>query len=158
MEIKYLLFLQIIADVILCGAILFMLLRLKHNMGKTANPMINEEHLLELSKLIKESREEAGHFADAMEDGCRTFKGLAGKLEEKEAILLGLIYKIEKSLENIKIPEDHSLLPRENPLEVQHEHISKAYKEGATIKEIAERLALPEGEVSLIIGLKNAEH
>lgn len=147
---------QIAADIILCIFILYMSMRLGRTVSKPAAPLFREETLTEFRKLIQESRDEAERFAQAMDDSCKTFKELANKLEEKEIRLAGLLYEAKRPAEISEKENKDPLFPAgESDSKAKYQQIINAFKAGVATKEIAQNFGLPEGEVTLIIGLEH---
>lgn len=145
-----LLIFQIVADVVLCIAILFLLTRIGRNIGPPRPPMLEEKYLAELGKLIQESHTEAEHFSRTMDESCIRFKDLAIHLEAQEARLAERLQGVNRQLE--KAPPLDSTHDQE--ADNKYSNIIALLKTGMTVKEAARQSGLTEGEISLIFELE----
>jgi deoxyadenosine/deoxycytidine kinase len=150
MDMQALLIFQIIADVVLCIAILFLLTRIGRNIGQARSPLLEEKYLAELGKLIQESHAEAEHFSRIMDESCIKFKDLAIHLEAQEAKLAERLREVNRQLE--KAPPSDST--HDHDADTKYGNIIALLKTGMTVKETAQQSGLTEGEVSLIFELE----
>jgi len=150
MGMQALLIFQIIADVVLCIAILFLLMRIGRNISQTRSPVVEEKYLAELGTLIQASRAEAEHFAQIIDESCIKCKDLAIHLEEKEAKLAARLHDVDRQLGNSPPPAG---LPEQERGD-KYGNISALLKTGMTVKEAAQQSGLTEGEVTLIFELE----
>ena len=144
-----LLIFQIIADVFLCIAILFLLTRIGQNIGKAKTPVV-EKYIAELGKLIQESRAEAEHFSRIMDESCGKFKELAAHLETQEAKFAERLLEVNQQLEKCQ-PWERA---HDRDTGNKYGNIIALLKTGLTVKEVAQQSGLTEGEVSLIFELE----
>ncbi len=151
MAMQSLLVFQIIADVVLCLAILFLLMRIGRNIGGPNPPGIDAKYLLEFRELIQESRNEAARFTLTMEESYQKFKELALELEEKERSLARLFHEVKGQFEKFETLTG----PRDTGVHTGYDLVLTLLKAGASAKEIAQKSGLTEGEVSLILDLEN---
>ena len=145
-----LLIFQIVADVFLCLAILFLLMRIGRNIGKAKSPVPAEKYLAELGKLIQESRAEAEHFSRTIDESCIKFRDLADKLETQEAKLAERLQEVHRQQEKCHSQD----LAQASDAGNKYSNIIVLLKTGLTVKEVAQRSGLTEGEVSLIFELE----
>jgi hypothetical protein len=146
-----LLIFQIIADVILCIAILFLLMRIGRNIGQAKPLVVDEKYLAELEKLIQGSRAEAEHFSRVMDESCLKFKDLAAHLEAQEAKLAERLQEVNRLEKCPPPPLDNT--PGHDAGN-KYGNVIALLKTGITVKEVALRSGLTEGEVSLIFELE----
>jgi len=135
MTIELMLGFQILADVVLCLAII-VLIRIVNK-----SPGANAETLAEFRKLIEDSRRSADYLFQTLNEGRKSLKEIAYALDEKEKRLKTLIEEPDRDLK-----ED---LNRGK----KYEEVVKMAGRGLTEKEIAHTLDLAEGEVCLILDL-----
>lgn len=150
MGMQALMIFQIIADIVLCIAILFLLMRIGRNIGQAKPPVLDDASLAELGRLIQESRAEAEHFSRVMDESCAKLKNLAAHLETQEAKLAEHRQEVNRQLEQSRLPEgapDHDVSNK-------YTNVSALLKMGLTVKEAARQTGLTEGEISLIFELE----
>ena len=140
MTIELMLGFQILADVVLCLAII-VLIRIVNKEIKKISPGANAETLAEFRKLIEDSRRSADYLFQTLNEGRKSLKEIAYTLDEKEKRLKTLIEEPDRDLK-----ED---LNRGK----KYEEVVKMAGRGLTEKEIAHTLDLTEGEVCLILDL-----
>jgi len=145
-----LLIFQIIADVVLCLAILFLLTRIGRNIGQTKAPVVEEKYLAELGRLIQESRAEAEQFSRTMDESCLKFRELALNLERQEARLAERLQEATRQLEKSSQPD----MTQDQQAGNKYGHAIALFRTGISIRETAQRTGLTEGEVSLIFELE----
>ena len=144
-----LLIFQIIADVILGIAILFLLTRLGRTIGRAKAPVGEDKYLAELGQLIRDSRAEAEHFSRTIEESCIKFKELASNLETQEAKLAQRLEAADQQLAKC-YPAGMVQDPDSGD---KYSQVISLLRTGVTVREAAQRFSLTEGEVSLIFEL-----
>jgi hypothetical protein len=158
MDMQALLIFQIVADVVLCIAIVFLLTRIGRNIGQARAPLGDEQYLAELGLLIKESHAEAEHFSRTLDESCAKFKDLAVHLEEQEARLALRLQEVNRQLKGGQSPDK---TPDKAPGQTPDQEAGSKYaniiallKTGLTVKEAARQSGSTEGEVALIFELE----
>ncbi len=147
MGMQALMIFQIIADIVLCIAILFLLMRIGRNIGRAKPPVLDDTSLAELGRLIQESRAEAEHFSRIMDESCAKLKNLALHLETQEAKLAEHRQEVNRQLEQSRLPDG---VHDSN----KYTKVSALLKTGLTVKEVVQQTGLTEGEISLIFELE----
>jgi hypothetical protein len=145
-----LLIFQIVADVVLCVAIIFLLTRIGRNMGQPGAPVVEEKYLAELGKLIEESRTEAEHFSRTMDESYMKFKELSYNLEMQEAKLAQRLQEADRQLEKCHPPDG---IP-DQAADDKYGKVIASLKTGLSVREVSQRTGFTEGEVSLIFELE----
>ena len=140
----------IIADVVLCIAVLFLLVRIGKNISRPQSPVHDEKHLLEFQRLLGESQDAAAGFFRILDANCNKFKELASELEEKEKTLAALMREAQKNMGEFKLIGGAGAPFSEG----RYDPVMGLLKEGLSTEEIAARSGLPAGEVSLIVELE----
>ncbi len=140
MTIEFILGLQILADIALCLAIVF-LVRASNRVIKKRPPEIGTKTFSEFSKLIEDSRRSTDHLFHALNE----VKESVCVLNEKENRLRALRKESDAMSENRKSGD----LSRGK----KYEDVVKMARQGLAEKEIADTLNLTEGEICLILDL-----
>ena len=151
METQTILIFLIIADAVLCIAVLFLLSRIGKHISRPQSPVYDGEHLLEFQRLLDESQDAAAGFFRTLDINCNKFKELASELEERERSLTALIREVQKKSEKFKLIGGGADDPSS---EEKHNSVIDLLRAGLSVEEIAARSGLPAGEVSLIIDLE----
>jgi hypothetical protein len=154
MEVQSILISQIVADVVLCLAILFLLLRMGRIVNRTKSPVIDKESLLQFQQLLNESRGDVDRLFGTLDESYRKFNELAMSLEVQEGRLRDLVEKINRQTEKFEIV-DH--IRDEEPLEKKYGHILKLLEEGLPLENIAEKTGIASGEILLIADLEKTK-
>jgi hypothetical protein len=158
MDIQFTLFIQIIADMVLCLAIVFLLLHLRKAINKAKAPLIDEKSLLQFRQLLAESQINGERLFRTIDESYRKFQELAIGLEIQEEKLRVLVEEIKKRTEADALTEHPG---DEKDCKKKYESIMNFLKEGFPLEEIAERTGITSGEISLIVDLekiKKREH
>lgn len=154
MDIQAILIFQIIANVVLCGAILFLLLRIERTVNKANAPVTDEKSLLQFQQLLTESRDDADRFSRTLDESYRKFQELAISLEVREERLRSLVEEIKRRTETVEMTEHAG---DEQACEKKYEPIMKFLEEGLPLEEIVERTGITSGEILLIDDLEKAK-
>ena len=140
MTIEFMLGLQILADIALCLAIIF-LIRVANREIKKRPPAIDTETFSEFKKLIEDSRGSTDYLFQALNE----VKEIGYALDKKEKRLRALIKETDAESEDRKSGDSSR--------KKKYEDVIKMADQGLTEKEIADALNLAEGETSLILNL-----
>lgn len=152
MDLPSIVIFQIIADVVLCIAVLFMLLRIGRIISTSHTQAISNENLSAFQKSLDASREDAAHFFHRLDESYTKFKELAMSLEREEERLKALIEEVQghgERFEKMGHAADHQ------SVELTYQRIMRFLDDGLSIEEIAERSGLTAGEVVLISNLES---
>jgi ATP/maltotriose-dependent transcriptional regulator MalT len=154
MSTQLLLTCLLIADVILCVAIVFLIIIVNREVKKRRSGL-DEKALREFKNLLDESQTSTNHLLEVMNESRKALKEIAYVLDQKEGTLRALIeeskIECEKRRENIP-PIDGTALKRKN------EDVLSMVAQGLSKKEISQRLSMTEGEIELIIDLDRTRH
>lgn len=151
MDIQTLLIFQIVADIILCVAILFLLWVIRKSIRQPKN-MIDKDSLNDFRRLLDESQIFGTHFLQALEDGRDVLREIASTLNAKEKVIRNLIHQSEEQIEklkDVKAPKESSQPATGNI----YSDVVNLAKQGLTNREISKVSGLAEGEVELIVDL-----
>jgi methylthioribose-1-phosphate isomerase len=140
MSIEFMLGLQILADIALCLAIVFLIRTASREMKKRPQG-ISAKTFSEFSKLIEDSRRSTDDLFNALNE----VKGIVYVLNEKEKRLKTLIKESDDMLEDRKSGDSSR--------GEKYEDVIKMAGQGLNEKEIADMLNLTEGEICLILDL-----
>ena len=140
MSIEFMLGLQILADIALCLAIVFLLRTTSREMKKRPQE-ISAKTFSEFSKLIEDSKRSTDDLFHALNE----VKGIVYVLNEKENRLKTLIKESDAMLEDRKSGDSSR--------GEKYEDVIKMAGQGLNEKEIADMLNLTEGEICLILDL-----
>jgi hypothetical protein len=150
MDIQSTLFLQIIADIILCLVIVYLLFRLRGNLNKKEAIVIDDKSLLQFRQLLEESQADGERLFRTIDESYRKFYELAQNLEVHEEKLRALVEEIKGKTETL----DLTGYTGGHDSKEQYEPIIKLLKEGIAFDEIAVRTGITSGEISLIADLE----
>ncbi|MDI6687661.1 MAG: hypothetical protein QME06_05495 [Desulfobacterales bacterium] len=140
MTIEFMLGLQILADIALCFAIVF-IIRTANREIKKRPPGISAKNFSEFSKLIEDSRRSTDRLFHALNE----VKEFVYVLNEKENQLRTLIK------ESDAISKDRK--PGDSGRGEKYEDVIKMAGQGLAEKKIADMLNLSEGEICLILDI-----
>jgi DNA-directed RNA polymerase specialized sigma24 family protein len=138
---------QVVADVVLCVAVVFILnkvnkdLRKRHSFVKT---------MAELKRLIEGSQKATAGLLEAMEESKKALRDVSLSIDEKEARLNRLIEQASSHID--KLDQTSAGLEEALP-EKRTDAVIRLAGQGFTPAEIAESLGLSEGEIRLILDL-----
>jgi DNA-directed RNA polymerase specialized sigma24 family protein len=138
---------QVVADVVLCVAVVFILnkvnkdLRKRHSFVKT---------MAELKRLIEGSQKATAGLLEAMEESKKALRDVSLSIDEKEARLNRLIEQASSHID--KLDQTSAGLEEALP-EKRTDAVVRLAGQGFTPAEIAESLGFSEGEIRLILDL-----
>lgn len=154
MSTQLLLTCLLIADVILCVAIVILIVIVNREVKKNRSGL-DEEALREFRKLLDESQSSTHHLLEVMNESRKSLKEIAYALDQKEGTLRTLIeasrFECEKIRKNAP-PIEGAASERKN------EEVLSMAAQGFSKKEISQRLSMTEGEIELIIDLDRTRH
>ena len=147
MNVQDLFIFQLVADIILCIAIVFLLYLVTRESRKKPDAAVDPNLLADFQKAIDASRNSAAYLIKAMEDSRKALKEIAFALDERENRLRLLIARAEK------IPQrqpDDSMPETGNQ---RYADVLRMARQGLTVDEIVKVSGLTRGEIDLIIEL-----
>lgn len=154
MSTQLLLTCLLIADVILCVAIVILIVIVNREVKKRRSGL-DEEALREFRKLLDESQSSTHHLLEVMNESRKSLKEIAYALDQKEGTLRTLIEESRIECEKIR----KNAPPIEGAaLEGKNEEVLSMAAQGFSKKEISQRLSMTEGEIELIIDLDRTRH
>jgi len=150
MTIEFMLGFQILADIALCLAIIFLIWVANREIKKRP-PALDAETFSEFRKLIEDSHRSTDYLFQALNE----VKEIGHVLDEKEARLRALIKKTDAESEERKSENRNSgdRNSGDSTSKKKYEDVIKLAGQGLTEKEIADTLNLAEGETCLILNL-----
>lgn len=154
MEVQSIFISQIVADAVLCLAILFLSWRMGKSVNETKSPLIDQKSLLQFQQLLTESRGDADRLFSTLDESYRKFHELAMSLESQEGRLRTLVEKINRQTEKFEIAEQ---VRDQNSPEKKYERILKLLEEGLPVEEIAVQTGVTSGEILLIDDLEKTK-
>jgi len=143
--------LQIAADAVLFVAIIFLLWVVNKEIHKKTHPL-DPETLAQFKKLLEESQTSAEYLMQTIDEGRKSLKELSYTLDDKEKRLQALIDKTDGHIES---PEHKDALSSGDDTRSNYHKVVDMARQGFSAHDIAKSLRMPEGEVSLILGLDN---
>jgi hypothetical protein len=144
----------LIADVILCLAIIILIVIVNRGLKKGRGGP-DENSLMEFRNLLNESQVSTNHLLEVMNDSRRALKEIAYVLEEKEGKLRALVEESKTEYEKLLAVVPHT---DKDKLDKGYADVIAMVKQGLAKKEICKRLELTEGEIDLIIDLDSTRH
>ena len=138
---------QVVADVVLCVAAVFILNKVNQDLRKRHS---FAETMAELERLIEGSQKATAGLLEAMEESKKALRDVSLSIDEKETRLNRLIEQASSHID--KLDKTSAGLEKALP-EKRYDEAIRLAGQGSTPAEIAESLGLSEGEVSLILDL-----
>jgi DNA-binding NarL/FixJ family response regulator len=149
MNLQLLFTVQLIADAVLCLAIVFLFAILNREIKKR-NVAVDADSIAEFKSVIAQSQAASVELLKAMDESRRILKEISYAIDEKERRLRTLLEASEARLTAWKGHEETESV---KPTDRLYTSVIEMARAGATARDIAERLGLTEGEVSLVIEL-----
>ncbi len=140
---------QVVADVVLCLAVIFILSRVNREL-KGRKSAIDPKAMSELGRLIRESQNATSNLMQAMEESRKALRDVSLSIDEKEDRLKRLMKKASSHIDRL---DETSAILEEAPPGKRNGEVIRLADQGFTPGEIADSLGLTEGEVSLILDL-----
>jgi hypothetical protein len=144
----------LIADVILCLAIIILIVIVNREIKKRRGGP-DENSLMEFRNLLNESQVSTNHLLEVMNDSRKALKEIAYILDEKEGKLRALVEESRIEYEKLVSAVTHA---DKDKLDKRYEEVIAMVKQGLAKKEICQKLELTEGEIDLIIELDSTRH
>jgi ATP/maltotriose-dependent transcriptional regulator MalT len=144
----------LIADVILCLAIIILIVIVNREIKKRRGGP-DENSLMEFRNLLNESQVATNHLLEVMNDSRKALKEIAYILDEKEGKLRALVEESRIEYEKLVAAVTHA---DKDKLDKRYEGVIAMVKQGLSKKEICQKLELTEGEIDLIIELDSTRH
>ena len=144
----------LIADVILCLAIIILIIIVNREIKKRRGGP-DENSLMEFRNLLNESQVSTNHLLEVMNDSRKALKEIAYILDEKEGKLRALVEESRIEYEKLVAAGTHA---DKDKLDNRYEEVISMAKQGLAKKEICRKLELTEGEIDLIIELDSTRH
>ena len=151
MDVKTILILLLVTDIVLCMAFLFLFLRIGRNIGRRILPVADDKYLSEFKKLLQDSQNDAACFFLKLDESLEKFKDLALHLERKEESLKRLVQDVHGQGDQCGIMS-HAIYDMSR--EKRHDQIMRLLETGLTVEQIAGCTGLTIGEVMLIVDLE----
>jgi ATP/maltotriose-dependent transcriptional regulator MalT len=153
MSLNLLLVCLLIADVILCLAIISLTVIVNREIKKRRGGP-DENTLMEFRNLLNESQASTNHLLEVMNDSRKALRKIAYVLDEKEGKLRALVEESRIEYEKLVAAVPHA---DKDKLDKRYEEVITMVKQGMAKKEICQRLELTEGEIDLIIALDSSK-
>jgi len=138
---------QVVADVVLCLAVVFIIARVNQDLKKRKSFV---KTMAELKRLIEESQKATAGLLEAMEESKKALRDVSLSIDEKEARLNRLIEQASSHID--KLDQTSAGLEEAIP-EKRTDAVIRLAGQGFTQAEIAESLGISEGEIRLILDL-----
>jgi hypothetical protein len=155
MNVELMLGIQIVADVILCIAIVFLLIIVTKEIKKR-NSGVDPTALNEFKSLIEESRRSADYLLQTLDEGRRSLKEVAYALDEKEKRLKFVTEDFPG--DPSKMSSYESATNNNDGRWKKYEQVITMAERGFDPKDIAHALNVTEGEINLIVGLNRKKN
>lgn len=147
MNIQDLFIFQLIADIILCIAIVFLLYLMTRENRKRPDTGVDPNLLTEFQRALNASQNSVGTLLRALDDSRKALKETAFALEERESRLRSLIARAEKVQQRAEAD------PPPDAGDRRYADVLRMARQGLTVEEIARASGLTRGEIDLIIEL-----
>ena len=154
MDVHALLIVQAVADLLLGGAIVFLLFRL----GKDADrrPEAAEEAVRRLNDALRESEQSGRQFLSALEEARETLVESIRRAERSQSALNAAAARAEAAEQALAAVRERSDAVEGGGKD--YGGVAAMIAAGMTERDIAARSGLPEGEIALIGDLLRAKH
>jgi hypothetical protein len=157
MNITLLLTFQLIADAVLCIAVVF-LFSIVNREIKTKSVGPDRETLAEFKRLIVESQHAAENLLSAMDESRKILKEISYAVDDKERTLRKLIDASEMHLSTWKDTDKRETSIHTDNKDDRYEKAIELAGQGLEDHEIAELSGLTDGEVRLILELNRKKN
>ena len=140
---------QVLADVVLCVAVVFILGRVNRELKRKPTG-IDPASLAELKRVIDDSQRATTSLLGAMEESKKALRDISRSIDEKEARLRDLMETASARIDELDEADAGAKGARR---EDGNEDVIRLAGQGFTPAEIAGTLGLTEGEIRLILDL-----
>lgn len=140
---------QVLADVVLCVAVVFILGRVNRELKRKPTG-IDPASLAELKRVIDDSQRATTSLLGAMEESKKALRDISRSIDEKEARLRDLMETASARIDELDEADAGAKGARR---EDDNEEVIRLAGQGFTPAEIAGTLGLTEGEIRLILDL-----
>jgi hypothetical protein len=152
MNIEMLLSFQIVADIVLFGAIISLVITITRQSGKRARGL-DKETLDEFRRAIEDSQKAAEFLLSTMNEGRKSLRDISYTLDQKEKRLRKLIDQSDTAaVSNVSDGLSGGSAAARDTVAIYDRVVTLA-RQGIPEKDIAESLDMSEGEINLILGL-----
>ncbi|MCG6538068.1 MAG: hypothetical protein L7F78_25970 [Syntrophales bacterium LBB04] len=143
MNLQVLLIFQLVADIVLCIAVVFILYLVTKENRKNNVRQIDPAVLAEFQKALNESQTAATYLIQTMNDSRRALKEIAYALDEREKRLISLLNQSDAATQKLETVAAGS----------RYEGVLEMVRQGMDAGEIVRLSGFTKGEVDLIIAL-----
>lgn len=143
---------QIIVEMVFFGAILFLLWRLKREIGKY-RPLADGSVMDPLKRIMADSQDFARGFVSLMEENKHALTSLARQLDDRERRLATLLKEAESVIKRLDSGQGKSEAPSSTK---RYDDAINLIQQGMNREEVSKHSGLTEGEISLIMELSQA--
>ncbi|NPV05725.1 MAG: hypothetical protein HPY67_13425 [Syntrophaceae bacterium] len=140
---------QVLADVVLCVAVVFILGRVNRELRRRPSG-VDPASLAELKRVIEDSQKATTALIGAMEESKRALRDISRAIDEKEARLRDCMEAASAQIDRLDEAGDGAAGSRP---ERDRDEVLRLAGQGFTPAEIAGSLGLTEGEIRLILDL-----
>lgn len=148
-----LLLIQIIVDILFFVAILILLRQLNKKITQSSRT-VDVSTISELKKIITDSENSANQFMTFMDDNKQQLNKFVKQLDDKERNMVMLLEEAETALQKLSSQKAKS---ESDAKYNQYDDVIKMAQQGMSLKEIAKRSSVTEGEISLVMELTKAK-
>jgi uncharacterized membrane protein len=147
---QYWIIFQIVLDLFLVVLILMLIRSYKSGLRKEAAQEAARQVIGLLEPLLKEAKATAATFEDQLKEKARLVQSINERLDSR---IISLNLLLNRAAAQLSEGEDVNRTTQDHIYD-QQDAILKLYRENHTPEEIARQLAMPRGEVDLVIDLK----
>ena len=147
-----LLHVQIIVEMVFFGAILFLLWRLKREIGRYG-PLADGSVMDPLKRIMTDSQDFANGFVSMMEENKHALTNLARQLDDRERRLAMLLKEVESVIKRLDSEQSKSESASSTK---RYDDVIKLVQQGMNREEVSKQSGLTEGEINLIMELSRA--
>ena len=148
MNLQSLFIFQLVADIVLCIAIFFVLYLMTRESKKNTVRTIDPAVLAEYQRLLDASQLATEALSKAMDDSRKALKEIAYALDEREGRLRALIAQSDE-----RPVKKSSALHEAEPEDSRYASVLEMARRGIEKDEIVRISGLPRGEIDLIVEL-----
>jgi len=140
---------QVLADVVLCVAVIFILGRVNRELKRKPTGF-DARSMAELKRVIEDSQKATAALIDAMEESKKALRDISRSIDEKEARLRDLMEAASARIDSL---DEADVGMKGTPRAGENDEAIRLAAQGFTPAEIAGTLGLTEGEIRLILDL-----